>query len=54
MDQLENSNKKNDRSINLEQKNNNLRENIDSNNPNFVGKYYELDKGYGYNYYVCK
>lgn len=27
---------------------------IDSNNPNFVGKYYELDKGYGYNYYVCK
>lgn len=27
---------------------------IDSNNPNFIGKYYELDKGYGYSYYVCQ
>ena len=27
---------------------------INSDNPNFVGKYYELNKGYGYNYYVCK
>ena len=27
---------------------------INSNSPNFIGKYYELDKGYGYNYYVCQ
>ena len=24
---------------------------IDSNTPNFIGKYYEVDKGYGYKYY---
>ena len=27
---------------------------IDSNNPDFIGKYYKLDKGYGYSYYVCQ
>ena len=27
--------------------------NIDSNKPNFVGKYYELNKEYGSSYFVC-
>lgn len=27
---------------------------IKTNNPNFVGKFYEINKGYGYNYFVCK